>query len=329
VASLAATYRRGRAEAGARLRARAVRATAPNAVRVLTYHGLVERKSDPHLERNFHTIDQFRAHLEILRSYDVIPPEAVLDAGGGGGKVRVAITFDDGYKNNEIAAGLLDQYGYPWGLYPSTGLIGSDRTIWTVEVALLLLHGRLRTIEVAENRFELGSRPEREAAFRSVRTWLKSLGAPERRTAMDQIYLQFEPGEVQRLLDQFPSFGILDWEELEALSTGRCAVGSHGVSHELLHDQQTQSQIESETRRSRVEIQRRLGCACAAYVYPNGDHSARARLATAEAGYLLAFTTEDGVVDGSTDPYSIPRLTARGVDKDFARSLLLGRSMGF
>lgn len=322
---LDSTWRGFRAAAGARVRERRLRPADTAGVRVLTYHGLVERKSDPYLERNFHTIQQFRDHLRVLRRHRVVAPNDVV-AESQTSRLTVAITFDDGYLNNEIAAELLDAYRLPWALYVSTGEIGRGATIWTVRLGLLLLHGRTTSIDAFGQQWSLADRELRLACFGAVRRRAKQLTQGERVAFFEQLVSQFEPGEEQRLLAEFPSFRMLDWPGVRSLRSSGAAIGSHGVSHEIQHERQPDHVIEVELRNSRRTIRSELGSDCTTLAYPNGDSTNCSRRLAHRLGYLTAYTTIDGSVYADSDPLALPRLTARGDLVEFERSLLVGRS---
>lgn len=320
------TWPRLRAAVGARVHEHRVRPADIAGVRVLTYHGLVDAKTDAYLERNFHTIRQFREHLRILRRHRVVPPEQVIDAAKEASQLTVAITFDDGYRNNEIAAELLDAARLPWALYVSTGEVGGDSTIWTVRLGLLLLHGKAPSVEAFDQKWDLTDRNVRLASFGAVRRRAKQLGRPDRVALLDELVSQFEPGEEERLLTEFPSFNMLNWSDLRSLRDGGAAIGSHGVDHEIHHERQPDHVIEDELHLSQRAISENLGAPCTSLAYPNGDFTDRSRRVAQELGYLTAFSTVDDTVHAGTDPLALPRLTARGDLTGFHRSLLTGQS---
>jgi len=295
-------------------------------VRVLTYHGVVERKSDPYLERNFHTVQQFRDHLRILGRHRVVAPGEVVTAAKQASQLTIAITFDDGYRNNDIAAEFLEAARLPWTLYVSTGEVGRGATIWTARLGLLLLHGKAPSIDAFDQRWKLSDRELRLACFGVVRRRAKQLGREERVAFLDDLVSQFEPEEEQRLLDEFPSFRMLDWPGLRSLRDSGATIGSHGVTHEVHHERQPDHVINEELHDSQRTIRAELGSECTTLAYPNGDFTDRSRQVARDVGYLTAYTTVDGTVHADSDPLTLPRMTARGDLVEFERSLLRGRS---
>jgi hypothetical protein len=75
------------------------------------------------------------------------------------------ITFDDGYANNLQAAEILDPARLPWAVFVSTGALGRENSIWTVELSLLIFHGQAEKVESLGRVWSLSNRQAREDAF--------------------------------------------------------------------------------------------------------------------------------------------------------------------
>ena len=288
-----------------------LRMSAPG-IKVFCYHGLVETKVDERLERNFHLLSDFKRHVEVFRQFDVIGIDQifeVLSSSAGRRKPLAAITFDDGYANNLIAADVLEKAGLPWSVFVCTGAIAPDRIIGGVELSLLILHGRAKHLELFGKRWALGSRSERETTFQEIRYPLKRMPSHARASAMQQIRQQFPGGESQLLLQRFPSFKMLTWDQLRSLNTSNVIVGSHGVDHELHHENQNQDVRTLELKQSKFELEEKLKRPCKYFAYPNGTFNDLSAAETRTAGYELAFTMDAGTVKENTNPFLLPRVT--------------------
>ncbi|HEY0962850.1 MAG TPA: polysaccharide deacetylase family protein [Pseudomonadales bacterium] len=81
-------------------------------------------------------LDEFRAHMDYLRDngFTVLPLEDIVTALRNGDSLpdrSAAITFDDGYRNNYDAAySLLREYGWPFTLFISSDLVGSNDALY-------------------------------------------------------------------------------------------------------------------------------------------------------------------------------------------------------
>lgn len=291
--------------------------------RVLSYHGVVERKSDPWLERNLHCLSAFRSQVKWLRRMRVLSISEVsgeLTAQAKKPKAACVITFDDGYANNVIVAEILAAARLPWVLFVSTGSIGTDRPIWPVELSLLLLRGGTQRVEFLGRAWPLGSRAQRRVAFHGIRYGLKVMAAEERRRALDGVREQFPAGESERLLNDFPSLRMLSWSDISRLANAGAEIGSHGVHHEFHNESQPEEVRRCELTRSKAELETRLGRPCRFFSYPNGDFVSTSPKEVEEAGYRLAFTTRSGTVRPGASPYLLPRIAAAGSLAEFVRN---------
>ncbi|HEU4481052.1 MAG TPA: polysaccharide deacetylase family protein, partial [Actinomycetota bacterium] len=94
---------------------------------VLAYHavGSCAPEDDPH--HLFVTPTTFERHMAFLaKRKRVVTLE---DALGGGPPGRVAITFDDAYRNvAEVASPILERYGFPATVFAPTGFLDGTNT---------------------------------------------------------------------------------------------------------------------------------------------------------------------------------------------------------
>jgi len=280
---------------------------------VLTYHGALARPRDDRLDRNLIEIEALGAQLAIIRRHRVISmPELEDMLTRQDVSPAIAITIDDGLEGTQPLAEALERARLPWTLFVSTGPVSRGGTIWTAELALLVLHGEARTLEVLGRRWELGSRPTRENAFQDIRTALKSRPSMERRLAMDRIRAAFPAGETERLLARFPEYRALTWDAVRALRMRGATIGSHGVEHELHHANQPSAERVRELVDSRATIERETGARCRYFSYPNGDSVPESSEEVRRAGYALALSTRAASVTASSVPTAIPRVEAGG-----------------
>jgi peptidoglycan/xylan/chitin deacetylase (PgdA/CDA1 family) len=95
--------------------ARAASEAAAPGVRILMYHA-VDRPDPADSMALRVTPRRFEEQMQALRDDNcrVVPLSTIFeDAGAADGEFRVAITFDDGYKSQMTAAGVLQRFGFP------------------------------------------------------------------------------------------------------------------------------------------------------------------------------------------------------------------------
>ncbi len=283
-------------------------------IRIFRYHGVVEKRIDPLLERNHHLLAVFAAQMAYFRRFRILDLEELLDALERPERARKAptavVTFDDGFANNLMVAEVMSRHRLPWCLFVPVGEVGGNGVMWFDELSLLLLAGAARRVEALGTTWPLSNRGQRERAFQQLRPQLKALAAPAKREAMATIRAQFPPEESQRLIAHFPSLRMLTWRELAGLGNAGVEIGSHGVDHDLHHAAQPRAERLRELCESRRELETRLSRPCRAFAFPNGDFVPESPEEVASAGYAAAFTTESRSADATTSRFLLPRFSA-------------------
>lgn len=291
---------------------RLLRGFGPTAMRgaVMCFHGIRMRSRDCRVERNLHLLVEWKKQAEHL-----VEREGYARLPGGAERAiseSPTITFDDGYANNLLAAEELRRRGMTATIFVSTGALGRQGMIWTVELSLLMLRGEAKALEVEGNRWSLATREEREAAFQAIRFPMKRMSAGERRRTMEQIRAQFPEGESLRILNEFPSLQMLTWDEVRQLSAEGFEIGSHGVDHENHHAAQDPEVRRRELVESKAEIERQIGKPCRFFAYPNGDFCDHSPREVEAAGYEAAFTTQPGFITSACNRFLLPRVSPGG-----------------
>src|SRR5690606_36408110 len=108
---------------------------------ILLYHRVTTLENDPWSLAV--TPEHFAEHMEVLRRYTYPLPLRDLVQRVRTGRFpegSVAITFDDGYRDNLYAAKpLLERHEIPATVFIATGYTGREREFWWDELEALLL----------------------------------------------------------------------------------------------------------------------------------------------------------------------------------------------
>jgi peptidoglycan/xylan/chitin deacetylase (PgdA/CDA1 family) len=212
------------------------------------------------------------------------------DAAKVHGRVPVAVTFDDGWRDNHVHAfPVANQYRIPLTIFVCPGLESRPFPFWP-ELAVLWWR---------EAHSTGGSFPAQYGTAEQFIEHLKTLPPAER----DRILVE----SATRTPGNEPNNATLSWDEMTSLSRQGVLFGSHTCTHQILV-QIDGTEVRRELTESREILERRLGAPCRTLAYPNGDCSPRVRELAAEAGYQLAFTTRPGVWSRNCDPLLIPRI---------------------
>lgn len=193
----------------------------------------------------------------------------------------VAISFDDGYRDNLYAARpMLERHGVPATVFVVTSYVDSGLDFWWdvlerhravvghLDVEYRALHRRLQTLAPAERL-----------------TALRELGAP--------------------LPSDQTTMGV---SELVRLADGEVIdVGAHTVTHPDLRALDRNGQLE-EMQASKRQLERWLGRPVTGFAYPYGGVGTESAAAAQAAGFTYACTSAPGALGPGTGAFAVPRL---------------------
>lgn len=280
-----------------------------SSVVVLLYHKVQRRPTglwgEPVL-----SVAEFDQHLtHLARHHTLVPLAQVVKWLAGEASLpdrAVAITFDDGYRNNLLlAAPVLRRHRAPATFFVSTGLIGTDRWMWAYELEEMFL------------RFSL---PELGRAFgHPMMADLCGRGLPREvlLSACVDFLKTLEPREVEQLMERLRRAApvevddenrFLSWEEVRALHAMGFDIGGHGVTHSILV-RQSLADAEAEVAGCKEALERELGRRPTLFAYPNGDTNARVS-AMVGRHFSAAVTTVPSVCSRRNHLLELPRVCA-------------------
>jgi peptidoglycan/xylan/chitin deacetylase (PgdA/CDA1 family) len=253
------------------------------AVAILLYHRVAELESDP--QQLAVTPARFEEHLRVLRA--ACTPVALADVprllrARKLPKRPVAVTFDDGYRDNlHEAKPLLERHGVPATVFVASGYVGRGTEFWWDELERL---GR----EDLHAQVKRASLEQRERLLVEIRTGDPRAG-----------YLS------------------VDRDELKRLDGGAVTVGSHTRFHLSLAAQPPDVQRD-EIEGGARDLSEWLGRSVDLFAYPFGspgvDVSDATRRIAREAGVKAAAVNDPRVCSIATSRYALPRFLVRDWD---------------
>ncbi len=272
---------------------------------VLAFHR-VNDDGDPFLPAVPTAVFEARiAHL--ARHYQALPVEDLAERVGTGRIPRnaVALTFDDGYRDNLThAAPILARYGVRATIFLTTGLIGTGEIPWFDRLAVALRESPRPRLELGPGAsLALGSRGERLAALALALDHLKRLPDTERRRTLDRLLAQLDAPSAETKSE------MLSWDDVHALRGLGFSVGAHTISHPIL-SRCTPEQAWEEIHGSKLAVERAIGARVRGFAYPNGgadDYTDAVAGLVRAAGFTCAVTTRRGLNSGETPPFELRR----------------------
>ena len=270
-------------------------------LRILTYHRIDAHREDAVLSPRMVSAEPeaFDAQMRwVAQHYETVALADVVQSLHGGRRLpsrAVLVTFDDAYRDFRTQAWpILAARRIPALLFVPTAFPDQQNFhFWWDR----LFRAFQRTTAPALEHTPLGSLPtdgpeHRAKSQRRLETCLKLMS---HESAMRWVEHVCSEAGVPDPLDN----GVLNWDELRALSRAGVALASHAHEHPLL-TRVTPDRAREEMVRSRGALIREIGICPPALSYPSGAHDARVAALVREAGFELGFTQRDGHNDLKT-----------------------------
>jgi peptidoglycan/xylan/chitin deacetylase (PgdA/CDA1 family) len=294
---------------------RVARGLQPRSLTVFNFHRIREDgagRPAPEFDEDVFgpTTSEFRAQLRWLRANAELLSEDDLLAILRGGRrlpARAAmITFDDGYLDNyELALPVLRELGVPAIFFIPTQAIDERALGWWDLIAYVLKKCSRPEITLQGERLPLA---DRDALKVRLQRWMKLRSAAESRGLVADLARACEVAlpDPERCGRE-----LMSWEQVREAAARGVAIGSHTHSHRVLATLDPATQRE-ELRRSKTELEGRLGRPVRTLAYPVGGYehfNVETQRLARECGYEAAFSFHTGI-NTSLDPFDIRRLSA-------------------
>jgi len=278
-----------------------------DAAAILFYHGVCESSRIPK-DIDFHvTPRMFDQHLRFLkRRYHLVPLGQLMDQFARREYVNkaIAITFDDGYRNNATyAAPVLSRHKAPATVFLATAYVGTEGWIPLNELYAAWAVGKVSESELRQWRDCIRLNPRDQAAG-AIQEIGRRAGAIDRKVAR-------------------VSFDMLGWMEVRELAYHGVEFGSHTHTHcsLALEDEERQRK---ELSQSRELIEEHLGRRVRIFSYPYGRPpyiDAASPAMVRACGYDCAVSAEYGLATRNSDPFRLPRVGYKKKIYQFAGEL--------
>jgi CelD/BcsL family acetyltransferase involved in cellulose biosynthesis/peptidoglycan/xylan/chitin deacetylase (PgdA/CDA1 family) len=298
---------------------------------ILQYHRIND-DGDPFLRSD--STEAFRAQMKYLaRHFSCVSLDdfaaGKIDEKEAG--YSVAITFDDGYRDNFTnALPILKEFRIPATIFLATGFIGTGDIPWYDKVCLafkLTVQKELRLDRPGVSACSLRTQQERVAVMQQTLDALRVMDEDPGNSLMDDL---FHALRVPRELT-LPNF-MLNWDEVRQMTAHNISFGAHTVTHPVL-SQVKSDRLSMEIETSKKTIEEKLQNEVIHFAYPFGkpaDIGPDARSVVAQAGFKTAVTTVPGFNSANDDPLSLKRYTPWAADiDDFILKLDWTRFSGF
>jgi peptidoglycan/xylan/chitin deacetylase (PgdA/CDA1 family) len=271
--------------------------------------------------------------LRLIRAegYDLVSLDEALARlrGFRPGRFFVALTFDDGYRDNlDHAWPVLAKYEAPWTMFVTTGFADRSARLWWLELEEAIRALPRFSVELPSGGFSArtGTDAEKQLAFTQLYWRLRE--QPEAILLSVISGLARQAGiDAADLVER----ECLPWETLRALSGAPgVTIGAHTLTHPMLakHDE---AFARHEIAGSKARLEAELGIPIRHFCYPVGDPTSagpRAFALAQQAGFEAAVTTRPGHLwePHARHLFALPRVSLNGhhQDEDALRAMLSG-----
>jgi peptidoglycan/xylan/chitin deacetylase (PgdA/CDA1 family) len=228
-------------------------------------------------------------------------------AGGRQDRPLLAITFDDGQRDNHLhARPVLAAHGVRATFFVVARAAERNEPLWHDRLGFALRVALEKSPDKARQLLARLGVAEGAAVAETVGTAIQRTKALSPDQIDDTVARAAAGGSAVPPWD-----GLMGWPELRALTTDGHEIGSHSLTHPILPSCDDVA-LKDETARSRSMISGELRVPVDSFCYPNGDHDDRVVAAVEEAGYRCAVTTRWGRNDRSSSLFRLRRCDIQG-----------------
>ena len=237
--------------------------------------------------------------------------------GGGNRRRFVALTFDDGYRDNRsYALPILQRHDAPFAMYVVPDYADGFGRMWWVTLEGAIAHNETIEINVGGERsvFDCTTTAAKDATFAALYEYVRTRPThTEARLFVAHLaeIAGVDPEEDCRAL-------VMNWRELRSFAEDPLVtIGAHTMSHPILTQLDDDSAF-AEIAGSAQAIAAKLGRPSEHFAYPVGQPYAagpREFALAREAGFKTAVTTRPGVLfpDHAQHLTALPRISVNGV----------------
>jgi CelD/BcsL family acetyltransferase involved in cellulose biosynthesis/peptidoglycan/xylan/chitin deacetylase (PgdA/CDA1 family) len=288
------------------------------------YNSIQERQSGPTCQiLIFHRINddrdaflgatpvaEFRAQIEYLaKNFPMVTLDQVANGDFPlGHPYCVAITFDDGYRDNFLhALPALNEFGVPATIFLATGYIESGDLPWYDQLGLafkLTMQKCLALHEIGGPECSMEHQSDRLRALEQCSRWLRAVDEPTRVKSQAELFRALRVPATLNLPNM-----MLSWDEIRRMSKQGISFGAHTVTHPVTATLSKQ-RLEQEIGCSKRTIEEKLHLPVKHFAYPFGrpqDYSLQAKHVVQQLGFSSAVTTTWGFNSPHDDLFELKR----------------------
>ena len=250
---------------------------------------------------------RFTEQMEFLaKNHHVVSIDGLVEhLEGDSNRFVVAVTFDDGYKDNLVhALPILEKYNIPVMIYITTRFPEGDTWMWWYEIWDYLKEIKVLEVSYSDKlrKWDVENLKQKINCFSELSDWIMNLSGKGQEEMAENLTKTQER-------KQYPHL-CLNWDEVKILDQHPLvSIGAHTHSH-LNLKQLTEEDVFSEMSHCKVLLEEQLEHSIEHFAYPFGsanEADMREFKLASRCGFRSAVTTRHETIR-SLPLYAIPRL---------------------
>ncbi len=209
---------------------------------ILLYHGVFKKKSKgvANFSGKHLFIDNFYNQMKVIKeNYNILSINEIVELKKNKlkwGENSVAVTFDDGFKNNyKYALPILEELKIPTVFYICAGMIGSSHMFWVdiIEDCINRSKKKYIFLKLDKNyKFNILNKDEKIKTINKIKFYCKKI---KNKIKNEVIQNLIEETNVIPDLDVDENYQIMNWNELKEISKNELfTIGGHTLYHDIM-----------------------------------------------------------------------------------------------
>ena len=207
----------------------------------------------------------------------------------------VAITFDDGNKDNYLDAyPILKKYNLPATIFLPSDIVNTKEMYWWDKVGYIIYRTTHVNIQTNKQKFR---------TYHNNILKLNDLEEVERNQSIDDLSYELDVN----IPTDLGKDHILSWNEVREMSNNNIDFGSHTANHPFL-TKLSLREAERQIIESKKTLEEELGQDISAFAYPYGDYNNSLKKILKKNGFSYAVTVDPRLISLKSDPYELGRI---------------------
>ena len=290
-----------------------------NPLTILLYHGVssesnigIENYSGKHINTKI-----FENQISyISKNCNVLTMDEVVDIHNQGSEYpenAVAVTFDDGFRNNSTEAQpILEKYKVPAIFYVTSGIIGTNIMFWVDSLEDCINNSTVASITLeldSKRTFFFENNVQKLKALIEIKSYCKKTTIEEKNRIIKDLT---EQTMWLPKVSSSKNYEKLRWDELKNLAASNLfTVGGHSFYHDVLTSFNDDKKLEIDIKKSIELLESNLSTSITHYAYPEGQkehYNLKVIDTMRKYGIVCSPSAIHGINSGEYDLFNLRRI---------------------